>query len=171
MGQKTALVTAIADDIRRIFQSLVEQSKIVEQKTGLTGSQLWVVKLLEESAPMKAADLAKQTYLHPATMVGILDRLEGKGLIQRNRAQNDRRVIHIELTERGREVVRNSPEVAQSLLVKGLALHTIPKLLQISVELKEITTILGVHGQPPKPIMSAEVNSSKRRKKAATGTN
>ena len=171
MGQKTALVAAIADDIRRIFQSLVEQSKKVEQETGLTGSQLWVVKLLEESAPMKAADLAKQTYLHPATMVGILDRLEGKGLIQRNRAQHDRRIIHIELTERGREVVINSPEVAQSLLVKGLALHTVQKLHQISIELKEITKILGVHGQPPKLIMSAEVNSAKRRRKATTGTN
>ncbi len=171
MGQKAALVAAIVDDIRRIFQSLVEQSKRVEQETGLTGSQLWVVKLLEESAPMKAADLAKLTYLHPATMVGILDRLEGKGLIQRKRAQHDRRVIQIELTKRGREVVKNSPEVTQNLLVKGLALHTVLKLQQISVELKEITKILGVHGQQPKLIMSAEVNTSKRHKKVAAGTN
>lgn len=171
MGQKSALVAAIADDIRRLFQSLVEQSKRVEQETGLTGPQLWVVKLLEESSPMKAADLAKRTYLHPATMVGLLDRLEAKGLIQRTRAQHDRRVIHIELTEQGRAIVKNSPEVVQSLLVKGLALNTVPKLQQMSVELKEITKILGIQGQPPKLIMSAEVNSSKRRKKTATGTN
>jgi DNA-binding MarR family transcriptional regulator len=114
---------------------------------------------------MKAADLARRMYLHPATMVGILDRLEAKELIQRTRSCNDRRVIHIELTDQGREVLRNSPEVVQSLLVKGLETHTVPKLMKMTDELVEIIKILGAKDVPPKFIMPSEATIPARRKK------
>lgn len=165
MKSKAILVAGIVDDIRRLFQALTEQSRKVEHETGLTGPQLWVIKLLEESSPAKAADLARRMYLHPATMVGLLDRLEAKELIQRTRSSNDRRVIHIELTDQGRAVVSNSPEVVQSLLVKGLEAHTVPKLIKITDELVEIIKILGVQEVPPKLIMSSETNVPRRRKK------
>jgi MarR family transcriptional regulator, organic hydroperoxide resistance regulator len=127
---------------------------------------LWVIKLLEESSPMKAADLARRMYLHPATMVGLLDRLEAKQLIKRTRSSVDRRVFHIELTDQGRAVVGNSPEVVQSLLVKGLEKHTVPKLANITEELSEITKILGIQEMPPRLIMSTETNLPRKRKKS-----
>ena len=69
---------------------------------------------------MKVTELARRMYLHPATMVGLLDRLEAKGLVQRTRSDKDRRVVHVMITVQGRELVQNSPEVVQELLVNGL---------------------------------------------------
>jgi len=162
---KQAIVADIIDDIRRVFQVLVDQSRSVEIETGLTGPQLWVVKLLEETSPMKVSDLARRTYLHPATMVGLLDRLEAKNLVKRTRSEKDRRVVHIDLTEQGQELVKNSPEVVQNLLVKGLEPLAEQKLKKISEGLDQIVHILGAKEVPPQLIMSSETNLPKRRKK------
>jgi DNA-binding MarR family transcriptional regulator len=106
-------------------------------------------------------------YLHPATMVGLSDRLEAKGLVQRSRSEKDRRIVYIDLTEKGRELVKNSPEVVQSLLVKGLEIHTEQKLKKIADGLDELVKILGVQEVAPKLIMSAEFNLPKRRRKVS----
>jgi DNA-binding MarR family transcriptional regulator len=165
MKAKPVMVAEIIDDIRRIFQVLTEQSKRIETETSLTGPQLWVVKMLEESSPMKVSDLARRMYLNPATMVGLLDRLEAKGLVRRARSEQDRRVVLIDLTDQGRELVGRSPEVAQSLLVKGLESTSEQKLSNLSDGLEHIVKILGAQENPPQLIMSTEINFPKRSKK------
>jgi DNA-binding MarR family transcriptional regulator len=165
---KSTMVAGIIDDIRRVFYVMAEQSRKAEHETGLTGSQLWVIKILDGASVMKVTDLARRMYLHPATMVGLLDRLEVKGLVQRTRSDKDRRVVHVTITDQGRELVRNSPEVAKGLLVKGLEPLTEKKVKVISDGLEQIVNILGVQEDPPKLIHSSDVNlPGKRRKSAA----
>lgn len=161
MKPRPVVVAEIIDDIRRIFQVLTEKSRKVESETSLIGSQLWVMKLLGETSPMRVSDLARRTYLHPATMVGLLDRLEAKGLVKRTRSEEDRRVVHVDLTEQGRETVKNSPEVVQNLLVSGLEAHTDQKLKKISEGLGEIVAILGAQEVPPQLFMSSFLNLPK----------
>lgn len=168
MKLKPVLVADIVDDIRRIFQVLTEQSWKVEHETSLTGPQLWVIKILKESAPMKVSDLSRRMYLNPATMVGLLDRLEAKELLKRTRSEKDRRVVYIELTDQGRELESNSPEVVQSLLVKGLEEIAAKNLQAISDNLGQIVNILGAKDVPPKLIMSSEVNVPKRQRKVSS---
>lgn len=165
MKPKPVVVAGIIDDIRRIFQVLTEQSRKIESETSLTGPQLWVVKILKETSPMKVSDLARRMYLHPATMVGLLDRLEAKCLLKRTRSEKDRRVVFIDLTEQGRELEINSPEVVQNMLVSGLEKLTAQELKVISGGLEQVVTILGAKDVPPQLIMSTEVNAPKRRRK------
>jgi DNA-binding MarR family transcriptional regulator len=165
---KSTMVAGIIDDIRRIFFELAEQARKAEHETGLTGSQLWAIKILDESSPMNVTELARRMYLHPATMVGLLDRLESKGLVQRTRSDKDRRVVHVWITAQGQELVLHSPEVAQRLLVQGLEPLTERKVKSISIGVDQIVKILGVQKEPPKLIHSTEVNlPGKRRKPAA----
>jgi len=168
MKSKSTMVAGIIDDIRRVFYVLAEQSRKAEHETGLTGSQLWVVKLLDGGSPKKVTELARRMYLHPATMVGLLDRLEAKGLVQRTRSDKDRRVVHVSITEQGQELVQNSPEVAKGLLVKGLEPLTEKKVKVISDGLEQIVHILGVREEPPKLIHSSDVNLPGKRRKSAT---
>ncbi|MDD2899218.1 MAG: MarR family transcriptional regulator [Desulfuromonadaceae bacterium] len=165
MKLKSVVVAEVIDDIRRIFQVLTEQSRKIEHETSLTGPQLWVVKILKEASPMKVSELARRMYLHPATMVGLLDRLEAKGVLTRTRSEKDRRVVYIDLTMQGHELEINSPEVVQNLLVSGLEKLTTNELKTISGGLGQIVSILGVKGAPPQLIMSSEINAPKRRRK------
>lgn len=166
MKLKPVMVAGIIDDIRRIFQVLTEQSRKIERETSLTSSQLWVVKILKETSPMKVSDLARSMYLHPATMVGLLDRLEAKGLVKRTRSEKDRRVVHIDLTDQGRELESDSPEVVQSLLVNGLVKLTAQELHSMSGGLERLVQILGVENVPPQLILSSVINEPKRRRKS-----
>jgi MarR family transcriptional regulator, organic hydroperoxide resistance regulator len=165
---KSTMVAGIIDDIRRIFFELAEQARKAEHEAGLTGSQLWAIKILDESSPMTVTELARRMYLHPATMVGLLDRLEAKGLVQRTRSDRDRRVVHVRITAQGLELVQNSPEVAQRLLVEGLEPLTERKVKSISIGVDQIVKILGVQKEPPKLIHSSEVNLPGRRRKSET---
>ncbi len=155
---KKQAIADIIDNIRRVFQVVNEYSKKAERETGLTGPQLWAIKVIAAEAPIKVSELARRMYLHPATVVGILDRLEGRGLVSRTRSREDRRVVEIELTGQGKDLVAQSPEVAQGLLVKGL--ETLPEadLVRMANGLARLVSILGAQEIPPRLILSPEVN-------------
>ena len=155
---KAAVVAEIIDNIRRLFQAVNEYSKKAERDTGLTGPQLWAIKVVADSAPIKVSELARRMYLHPATVVGILDRLEGRGLVARTRSKEDRRVVEIDLTAQGKNLVAQSPEVAQGLLVKGLEPLGNDDLQRISTGLEQLVKILDAQEIPPKLLLSPEVN-------------
>jgi MarR family transcriptional regulator, organic hydroperoxide resistance regulator len=158
MTDKAGMVSDIIDNIRRVFEAVNEFSKKAERETGLTGPQLWAIKVIAGSAPIKVSDLARRMYLHPATVVGILDRLEARSLVARTRSQTDRRIVEIELTEQGKDLVAQAPEVAQGLLVKGL--ETLPdvKLREMAEGLERLVAILGAQEIPPRLLLSNEVN-------------
>ena len=97
-------------------------------------------------------------YLHPATVIGILDRLARLGLIKRTRSRKDRRVVQVSLTKEGKEVVQRSPEVAQGMIVSGLEALSAQRLGKISDGMREMVKILQAQELPPKLLLSSEVN-------------
>ena len=169
IAEKSKIVADIIDNLRRVFQVVNEQSKKVERETGLTGPQLWAIKVIAEAGPIKVSELARRMYLHPATVVGILDRLEVRALVSRTRSHEDRRVVEIELTGQGKDLVTKAPEVAQGLLVKGLEPLQEEKLLHIADGLEQLVRILGAQEIPPQLILSPEVNVPLETKEPPTG--
>jgi DNA-binding MarR family transcriptional regulator len=164
MDQSELIAEAI-NNLRRVFQVIQEYSKKVEYTTGLTSSQLWAIKVLAEAAPMMGSELARRMYLHQATVVGILDRLESHNLIKRTRSKEDRRVVWVELTAKGKKLVAVAPEVAQGLLVMGLEKTPLGELKEIHKGLKRLVSILGAEGTLPRLILSQEVSLPLKRKK------
>ncbi len=158
MTAKDDAISEIIDNLRRVFQVVNEQSKKAEHHTGLTGPQLWAIKTIAQGAPIMVSEIAARMHLHPATVVGILDRLETRGLVQRVRSKEDRRVVRVELTASGEDLVRKSPEVAQGLLVAGLEKLKTANLKNIATSLDQLVELLGAQGIPPKLILSPEVN-------------
>jgi DNA-binding MarR family transcriptional regulator len=142
-----------------------EHSKRAEKDTGITGPQLWAIKTIAEHAPIKGAELARRMYIHPTTVVGILNRLELRGLIIRTRSKSDRRVVEIELTCRGKTLVASAPEVAQRMLVKGLEKLPETNLSRISDGLEELVRILGAKAIFPSLILTSEANLFSKRLK------
>jgi DNA-binding MarR family transcriptional regulator len=158
MAKKNDTVAEIIDNIRRVFQVVNEHSKKAERKTGLTGPQLWAIKTIAQGAPIMVSEIAMRMHLHPATVVGILDRLETRGLVRRIRSTEDRRVVRVELTGPGEDLVKRAPEVAQGLLVSGLQQLKTSNLKTIAAALDQLVEILGAQRIPPKLILSPEVN-------------
>jgi len=161
---KSLLVSGIIDNIRRVFQVVNEHSKRAKRETGITGPQLWAIKVIAEASPLRVSDLAKRMYLHPATVVGILNRLEVQGLVRRMRNDADRRIVKVELTEAGNSLVARAPQVAQGLLVAGLEALSLKHLQEIDAGLEALVEILGAQELPPQLMLSTEFNLPGREK-------
>jgi len=150
--RKTKEIPDVIDNLRRIVEAVKQHSRTVEQKTGLTGPQLWALKILAESAPLRLCELASRMYLRPATTVGIIDRLEGRGLVTRDRSREDRRAVDIALTEAGKDVLAKAPEVTQVMLLQGLDQLTEDEFAHVMEGMQLMTRILGAENIKPQPL-------------------
>ncbi len=152
MSTKSEAIAGIVDNLQRIIQVVNEQSKISERETGLTGPQQWAIKAIAEAEPVMVSELARRMHLHPATIGGILDRLETRGLITRTRSLEDRRVVHVDLTSQGKLYETNSPEVVHRLLMARLEDLYQEEIDRIALALKGLAKILGASENNTKPI-------------------
>ncbi|HLZ09727.1 MAG TPA: MarR family transcriptional regulator, partial [Chloroflexota bacterium] len=72
--------------------------------------------LIARHGPLSPSALARRAGLHPATMTGILDRLERGGWVTRDRDPSDRRAVAVRaLRERSGELLRLYSGMNQSL--------------------------------------------------------
>jgi hypothetical protein len=69
------------------------------------------------------------------------------------------------LTEKGNELVKSAPEVAQGLLVAGLEGLSSGNIVGIDRSMRQFVKIFGAQKIPPKLILSSEVNLPKRKTK------
>ena len=112
--------TRILKSIRRIIRSVEVYSKKLSSRHKITGPQLVCLLTIAEQEPITASRVARAVHLSPSTVVGVLDRLEEKDLIRRQRDQQDRRKVYLYLTEHGREVALSAPSPLQDQLAHAL---------------------------------------------------
>ena len=69
----------------------------VAARQGLSASEEKALDLLERSGPLTAGELARQSGLAPASVTGLINRLEHKGFARRIQNPGDRRSILVEV--------------------------------------------------------------------------
>ncbi len=105
--QRRRLTRALREALRDMSVQLTLLNHRVGGQLELKGTDLECLDLIGRDGPVSPGALARRAGLHPATMTGILDRLERGGWITRDRDPADRRAVVIR-AERGRggEVLR-----------------------------------------------------------------
>jgi DNA-binding MarR family transcriptional regulator len=88
---------------------------------GLNGMQFAVLKHLGEGAARTAADLCRFMHYDTGAMTRIVDRLEQKGLLRRERCRDDRRVVFLRIAPNGRAQLPRLLAVAARVLGAHLA--------------------------------------------------
>jgi DNA-binding MarR family transcriptional regulator len=87
----------------------------------ITIAQYRALVVLASHGPQRLGDLAGVMEIAPSTAGRMCDRLVGKGLIRRHRAQADRRVVQVSLTPLGRQVVDETTSRRRALISEILA--------------------------------------------------
>ena len=97
LGHET-LVTLLrtASEVRRRLSAVVEPH-------GITGQQYNVLRILHDvhPDPLPVLEIAERMIEETPGITGLLDRLETKGLVRRQRCADDRRQVHCHLTDGG----------------------------------------------------------------------
>lgn len=117
----TADFDPVMKAIRRIIHSVDSHSKQVARATGLTIPQIVVLRAIRDLGEVPTNRLSAHADLTPATVITILDKLEGKGLIVRRRGTEDRRVVYTRLTPQGDEVVASAPALLNDAFIDAFA--------------------------------------------------
>ena len=115
------LESEIFSCLRRIINAVDIYSSKMKDKTGLNVSQLSCLLVLEKTGPLSLSKLSQHVFLSPSMITSIVDQLEKKELVVRTRKSTDRRVILIELTEKGKEVAQTAPPSFQEQLTSSLS--------------------------------------------------
>lgn len=95
--------------IRRIIQAFDVTSRRLMSKFGVTSTQLACLRAITERGGSTAREVADQIHVGTSTLVGVLDRLEEKGLISRERDSRDRRRVLLATTPAGRRLLERAP--------------------------------------------------------------
>lgn len=106
--------------LKLVFSSLVRSVDARMQPLELTAMQWEPLLLLSRGRADTVAALARECDMDPGAMTRMLDRLEQKHLLVRSRSEADRRVVHLALTDKGREAAAAIPPVIRDELSRHL---------------------------------------------------
>ena len=88
---------------------------------GLTGAQFAVLKNVADGTAATAADLCRTMHYDTGSMTRMLDRLEEKSVLRRERCTEDRRVVYLRITDTGNELLPQLRAAAVHVLSRHLA--------------------------------------------------
>ena len=91
------------------------------KKQGLTLSNWRVLLCLTRYEKRTLNQIVEYTRVPQSTLSRALDRMEERGLIRRNKKNDDQRIYDIEITERGRNTLETSFKSVQSACEEPLA--------------------------------------------------
>jgi MarR family transcriptional regulator, organic hydroperoxide resistance regulator len=140
-------ISEIMQSLRRIFKAIHNYSSEVSDKFGITGPQLWALNTVSNDEGLPLGELSRKMYLRPSTITGLVDRLEKRGYVVRDRDQRDRRVVKILMTPKGKALVKRSPNPIQGKMIYGLGslnrgeLRSIYDSIQKLVEIMEAQNV------------------------------
>lgn len=150
----------ILQALRRIIRAVDIHSHKLSTQHKITGPQLACLLTINEEGRLTSASLAKKVYLSPSTVVGIIDRLEEKGLIERKRNSRDRRQVHISATAAGLRLVEAAPSLLQDTLAKALKELPEGEQVSITVALERLVDLMEARQLDAAPVLQTGSLSS-----------
>jgi DNA-binding MarR family transcriptional regulator len=122
----------------RAQQLLMERIDAVLRPLELTFARYEVLRLLSFSSAgaMPMTRLGSLLQVHPTSVTSAVDRLERQGFVERQRQDEDRRVVLAAITDAGRAVVEKATD--------GLNTDVFEKPGLTAPQLAAVTDLLGV---------------------------
>jgi len=111
-----------AADLQDVMQDIMKQFKCADVAAAsgphaeLNMRELQIVELLGNDGPRMMREVADFLNVAVNSVTTIVDSLESKTLVHRNRSDQDRRIVRVELTDGGRAVYKEAREMKFRML-------------------------------------------------------
>jgi DNA-binding MarR family transcriptional regulator len=139
----TPVSPEIKNDVDQVLEAIIylytesrRVTKELARRADLTGPQLTVVKMLEQIGELSLSELSERIRAQNSTVTGIIDRMEREGLVIRERSKEDRRVVFIRLTPKGKKLAEDVPIETWEIFRDALESLT-------ASEVRDLVKILG----------------------------
>jgi DNA-binding MarR family transcriptional regulator len=104
--------------LRKIIRATDLYSRRLSKFAGLTAPQMLIMQAIHSRGEMTMGEIATQVSLSQATVTTILDRLEKRALINRQRGSTDKRRVYARLTPEGEDIIKRSPAPLQEEFIQ-----------------------------------------------------
>lgn len=139
--------------LRRVIRATDLHSKHLAKTTGLTSPQILLLQTIRDKGQMTIGELANEMSLSQATVTTILDRLEKKELVYRERSREDKRKVHAYLTDAGFSILINAPTPLQDQFTRQFNdLHNWEKTMIISA-LQRVAYMMDAQNIDASPVL------------------
>jgi DNA-binding MarR family transcriptional regulator len=152
----TDLLDEVLIALRRILRANSMHSRQLGRTVGLSAPQLMVMRTVKEEGRPTASELARAVSLSQATITTILVRLEEAGYLLRERSDEDRRRVHVVLTEAGRAVLAAAPKPLQEAFSRRFEALPEWEQHQLVAALQRIAMMMDAENIDAAPLLSGE---------------
>jgi len=146
----------VLSSIRRIIRATDLFSRRLAAEHGITVPQLLCLTKVVESEGITIKELARDIFLSPSTIVGIVDRLETRNLVERHRSAPDKRLVRVVPTEQGELIVKRSPAPLHENLIAGFRDISVGDQSRIADALEELVGLMEIEQVDAAPILETE---------------
>ena len=128
--------------LRKIIRAIEMNSKKLFKRVGLTGPQLVILHEISRSEKITVGDIAQAVSLSQATVTGILERMENRGLLARERSSQDKRCIMVSISAAGKKILKDAPPLMQEAFVEKFSCLQEWEQTMILSALQRLVTIM-----------------------------
>jgi DNA-binding MarR family transcriptional regulator len=143
--------------LRRIIRATDLQSKRVVKACGLTIPQIMVLRSIEELGDVTVRRISDSVSLSQATVTTILNRLEDRKLVERVRAQKDKRIVNARLMPEGRAILSTAPPLLHEKFIDEFESLEGWEQTQVLSSLQRIAMMMDAENIDAAPIL--DINS------------
>lgn len=153
-GVRSQQVRAVVQTLRVVFRAIQSHSRWVEGQCGVSAAQLWAMWELFAAPGLRVSELSQALSIHASTTSNMLDKLEAKALIRRERGGPDQRVVRLYLTVQGTELLAGAPRPAEGAVTHALHQVSDETLAQLSSGLAGLIAAMrgADHGAALQPL-------------------
>jgi DNA-binding MarR family transcriptional regulator len=139
--------------LRKVIRATDLHSKHLVKTTGLTSPQILLMQTIRDEGDITIGEIATKMSLSQATVTTIVDRLEKRQLVYRQRSQEDKRKIYVCLTDNAHTVLIDAPIPLQDQFANQFeALQEWEKTMIIS-SLQRVATMMDAENIDASPIL------------------
>lgn len=139
--------------LRRIMRATDQYSRRLSKEAGLTSPQLLIMQAISQQDEITMGQVANAVSLSQATVTTILDRLVKRGLVERQRGQQDKRRVYAHLTTQGKELLLKAPTPLQVEFVDHFNQLERWEQLQILSSLQRIAQMMKADAIDASPVL------------------
>ena len=129
------LITGVARTIKRTLDTRLAG-------WNLTAGQFVVLARLWEQDGLSVSELGERLGFDNPTLTGIIDRLEREGVVERRRCREDRRVVRVDMTDKGKGLHRRIGLLAANVDAAALTGLTASQRQELMGSLRQIAKTL-----------------------------
>jgi DNA-binding MarR family transcriptional regulator len=129
---KIKLQKEVLKHFREIFIQAKSELKDNVKKTGLSGSQLWIMQQIYNFNGISNSELAKNLTLHVSTCSILVNKLIKKGLVEKTRSQTDERKIVLTISSKGKQLMAKAPKSPEGAIPSALKKLSIEELGELN---------------------------------------